>query len=969
MFHSVKTATIRKVLLVLMLLFISGSGLRAQGVRLFTSADGIPSSRFISIHQDAQGYIWIGNHVGLSRMIGSSITSFYETPGKDKLKSNQINAFATDSTGQLWLGTTSGLQLFHPKTEQFEHIPLNPENFSHTKVKKTSPPISDLIALPDRNKLLVCLGIHGFRVLDVRTRKVLQNDTKVFQKALKQVVGNHIYCDSKQRLWIATSNGLLLMDLKSMNIKPLFFDHKAGIYANNLEILRILEDKKTHTLLFADTKYSVLRYDEATNTIRPFSQQPSEFNNVQCLLQLKNGTILVGCDRNGIGQLDYSSKTIRNYPLLDSSFGLSECKIHQLLEDSWGNIYVCLYQKGLLVVPPFTGGFKFRPMTNGVVKQNNTAITSIVKNSDKDLYVSTDGNGIFQGADFDRMHRLSLPSSCNGNIYKILAGKDGKLWIATYGSGLFVSSRGKVESVPNQKGATNRNATCLSFDKKQERLFIGNIGNGLNELTLSTGKMKRLTFCSSRIYALHLDSRNRLWIGGAECLVYDLNSSKAHRLNLRAEKDLICYTFLEFKGQMHIGTNNGLYIYNEATNRIKHVTQGDNSVCIVAALAKSRNDQLWMSTNQGLIRYDPEQETLHVFASYEVKACGDFFTNSVMEEDDGSIVFGGDNGVVAFNPEMLEKASRDAEPIRLTTLSVNGKSVFYEAHAGSNVLDAAITHASSIKLPYTQNSFTLGFSVFNFAVSSKIRFKYRLEGYEENWNSTSTDRPQASYNQVPPGKYRLVIKSFNEKANLALSEKAIDIFVSSPWYWSWWSKLLYVLVVAGFVLILWTMHQTRIRSRKRIRTLMGEFLSLKQNYQNLINTNNNDLVQPQNSLDDKLKKKILQVVSENSSNAFFGVEELSREVAMSRVHLYRRTKELFNCSPNDLIKSERMKKAGLLLVQRKGTVTDIAFQTGFSDSSYFARSFKSYYNMTPKAFVAKYRDNGDEDTLKELFEI
>ncbi len=967
MFHFSKTRTIRKVLLALIPLFISGSGLRAQGVRLFTSADGIPSSRFISIHQDADGYIWIGNHVGLSRMIGSSITNFFETPGKDKLKSNQINAFATDSTGQLWLGTTSGLQLFHPKTEQFKHIPLNPKDFSHTGVKYPSPPISDLIALPDRNKLLVCLGIHGYSVLDVRTRKVLQNDTKAFQKALKKVVGNQMYFDSKKRLWITTANGLVLMDLKSMKIKSLFFDHKAGIYANNLEILSILEDKRTHTLLFADTKYSVLRYDEATNTIGPFSQQPSEFNNVQCLLQLKNGTILVGCDRNGIGQLDYSSKTIRNYPLLDSSFGLSECKIHQLLEDSWGNIYVCLYQKGLLVVPPFTGGFRFRSITNGIVKQNNTAITSIVKKSKKEIFVGTDGNGVFQGSDFDRMHRLSLPSSCNGNIYKILAGKDGKLWIATYGSGLFVSKYGIVESVPNQKGATNRNATCLSFDKKQERLFIGNIGNGLNELTLSTGKMRRLSFCSPRIYALHLDSRNRLWIGGAECLVYDLSSSKAHRLNLRAEKNLICYTFLEFKGQMYIGTNNGLYIYNEATNRIKHVTQGDNSVCIVAALAKSRNDQLWMSTNQGLIRFDPKQETLHVFASYEVKACGDFFTNSVLEEDDGSIVFGGDNGIVAFNPNKLEHESKKTEVLRLTTLSVDGEPISYNSE--DHLLDAALPYATRLKLPYTQNSFAIGFSVFNYAVSSKIRFKYRLEGYDNQWNATSTDKPQAVYNQVPPGNYKLVIKSFNEEFDRALSEKSIDICVTAPWYWSWWSKLLYFLLTSSIAFGLWYLNQTRVRSRKRLRALLGELLSLRQNYQNLIQKYNNDTPQPHNSLDDKLKNKIIRVISDNSSNSGFGVEELSREVAMSRVHLYRRTKELFNCSPNDLIKAERMKKAGLLLVQSNATVTDIAYQVGFSDSSYFARSFKSYYNMTPKAFVAKYRDNGDEETLKELFEI
>lgn len=958
-----------KALLVPLLLILSAVGVRAQGVRLFTSADGIPSSRFISIHQDAEGYIWMGNDGGLSRMIGSTITSFYEKHGKDKLKSNLINAFITDAKGQLWLGTNAGLQLFHPKTELFEEIPLELETNPSKQNKSTASFIAAMTLLPDNNTLLVCLGQNGYFVLDIRTHKVLQNQTETYRKILNKVVGRQLYCDSKARLWIVTANGLVLMDLKTMSLKPLLFESKTGIYANNLEITSILEDKNSHSLLFGDTKYSVLRYDEQENTIRSFSQKNTPYKNVQCLLQLKNGTILVGCDRNGIGLLHYATQTIGEFTSIDTYYPLAECKIHQMLEDRWGNLYLCLYQKGLLVVPPFQGGFQFKALTNGKVNLNSTAITSINKTSDNKLFVCTDGNGIFRGSDFDKMQRFTLPPSCNGNIYKMVIGKDDKQWIATYGSGLYVSNREEVTSVPNQAGVSNRNVSCLSFDQKQRRLFIGNIGSGLNELNLTTGKMRNLPFCRPWIFSLSLDSQNRLWIGGFDCFVYDLNRSKVHRLTLSTKKDVLCYTFLELNGLHYIGTNNGLYVYNDSTNHIKHVALTNNTGCIITAFAKGRNHQLWMSSNLGLIRFDPKHETFHVFASYEVKKTGDFFVNAVLEQADGTIVFGGDNGVVTFNPKMLEHESQKAESIRLTTLTVDGKEVSFYANAGTSLMDAALGYATRIKLPYTQNSFSIGFSVFNYAVSSKIRFKYRLEGFEDQWNATSTDRPEATYNQVPPGKYKLIIKSFNEEFDLALSEKTIDIYVSAPWYWSWWSKVCYTLVVLGFALALWLMYRTRSRSRKRLRALIGELLSLKQNYQNLIQKDNSSLVSPQNTLDDKLKTKIVRIVSENISNSAFGVEELSRAVAMSRVHLYRRSKELLNCSPNDLIKAERMKQAGLLLVQSKSSITDIAYQVGFSDSSYFSRSFKSYYNLTPKAFVAKYKDQGDEQTLKELFEI
>lgn len=967
MFHFAKKGTSAKAFITLLLLTISVGKVNSQGVRLFTSADGIPSNRIISIHQDAEGYIWLGNDGGLSRMIGSTITTFYEAPEEGKLKSNVVNTFLSDNLGQLWIATGAGLYLYHPLTERFENIPLaqGSDKRAGNTIRKSR--VSTMTLLPYGKKMLVSLGATDYNVVNIRTHSVLRNETDAFNNLLKGVTGRKLFCDSKQRLWIVTNNGIVLANLKSMSVIPLQFDNESGITSNNLEITCIIEDRNTHNLLLGDTQYGVLIYDELTNSIRQFSRLPTEYRNVQCLLQLKNGTVLVGCDRNGIGHLNYASNTIDRYPSFDATFNLSACKVHNMLEDCWGNIYICLYQKGLLVVPPFKGGFRFRAISNGIVTQNNTAVTSIVKSPDNKIYVSTDGNGIFSGIDFDQMQRMPLPSGCNGNIYKMLPDKDGKLWIATYGSGLFVSNNGITESVSNQKTAINRNVSCLSFDKKQQRLFIGNIGNGLNELNLATGKMINLSFCRPWIFSLYTDSRNRLWIGGPECIVYDLNSSKVRRLTLNSGKNILCYTFLEFKELLYIGTNNGLYIYDEATNRIKRVSLRGNRGFSIYALAKSGNNQLWMSSNLGLIRFNPKKETTHLFASYEIKKTGDFFVNSVLELNDGTIVFGGDNGVVGFNPNKLEHESKNTEILRLTTLSVDGKPTSYSLE--DPILDAAIPNATRIKLPYTQNSFAVGFSVFNYTVSSKVRFKYRLEGYDNQWNATSTDRPQAVYNQVPSGKYKLVIKCFNEEFDRPLSEKSIDVTVAAPWYWSWWSKLLYILTTISISCGLWYIYQTRQRSRKRLRALLGELLSLKQSYQILIQKYNNDLPQQPDSLNDKLKKNILRVISDNSHKSTFGVEELSREVAMSRVHLYRRTKELFNCSPNDLIKAERMKKAGFLLVQSNTTVADIAYQSGFSDPSYFSRSFKSYYNMTPKEFVAKYRDNGDEETIRELFEI
>lgn len=809
----------QRVVLFLLFFMICFSSL-AQGVRLFTAADGIPGSRFICLHQDAEGYIWLGNDGGLSRMVGSSMTTYHETSGKNKLKSNSINDLATDSIGQLWIGTSAGLHLFNHQTDEFFFLEPAHEYTLQEQNRQKAPSVSNITVLPDRNKILVNRGRSGLYVLDVRSKKVIQKDTEIFREVLKDIVCRRLFCDTKGRLWITTGQSLVLLDLKTMRRQPLSFDATSGLGKNNLEITQIVEDRKTRQIFLGDTKFGVLVYDEQSGQIRPFSKKPSRYKNVQCLLQLRNGTILVGCDRNGLARLNVEFNTIEAYNLSDPSFNLTESKIHGLMEDKWGNLYLLLYQKGLLVVPPSLGSFRFQGITNREIKQNSTAVSSMIRSKEGHLYVSTDGNGIFRGKDFGLMQRFSMPDDCNGNIYRLVTGKDGRMWIATYGSGLYCAVGNRVVSIPNQPGVTNRNVTSLSFDANQDQLFIGNSGTGLNVMNLTSGMMKKTSFCHTSVYVLYLAENNCLWIGGVECLMYDIKHKKVYRIGFNTKRNVVVYSFLELNGQMLIGTNLGLYLYDIKTQKTKHYTFPAKRNLSIVSLYKSQNNQVWIATNQGLIRFDPINGAFQSYSPYEVEKTGDFFPNAVLELTDGSLCFGGDNGVVVFNPMKMDKVFDKAEDIQLNMFYVDGESVTYESGVHDKYLDAAIYYATKITLPYNQNSFSIGFSSFNYAVSSAIEYKYRLDGFEEKWHSTSTDRPHAIYNQIPPGKYKLIIRSFNEHSNKVFSEKSIAVVVQSPWYWSFWSKLLYGVVFLALIVALFLVNQTRQKRKKRLRSLI-----------------------------------------------------------------------------------------------------------------------------------------------------
>lgn len=142
--------------------------------------------------------------------------------------------------------------------------------------------------------------------------------------------------------------------------------------------------------------------------------------------------------------------------------------------------------------------------------------------------------------------------------------------------------------------------------------------------------------------------------------------------------------------------------------------------------------------------------------------------------------------------------------------------------------------------------------------------------------------------------------------------------------------------------------------------------TIRNKYNKEIDYKYNEIQMPDSS--NKLVSKVIETIRANMENSDFSVEDLSREVGMSRVHLNRKLKETMNVSPSNLIRSIRLKQAAYLLINNKVNISEVAYKVGFSTHSYFSNSFHDFFGMTPKEFVAKYMDCKDEETLKRIFE-
>lgn len=104
-------------------------------------------------------------------------------------------------------------------------------------------------------------------------------------------------------------------------------------------------------------------------------------------------------------------------------------------------------------------------------------------------------------------------------------------------------------------------------------------------------------------------------------------------------------------------------------------------------------------------------------------------------------------------------------------------------------------------------------------------------------------------------------------------------------------------------------------------------------------------------LDAGFLKKCSQIIENHITDPEYGVEQLSVEVGLSRVHVYRKIKHLTGLSVSEFIRNYRLKKAAELLTSSGHSVAEIAYETGFSSPSYFSKCFRELYNLTPSEFV------------------
>ncbi len=806
---------------------------RAEHVRLAGVAfrplafAGSPSQEVSAMVQDKAGFMWFATADGLFRYDGYEMRAARPIPfDTTSLSDPWPNGLALDGAGGLWVTTESGgLNRYDAATERFRRYPSAAPRRTNAVVRdrrgvlwiaakyeglfRFDPATGrtdrfaarprDPGALPsDRIEALLLERAGGLWVgsadgtlsrLDPTT-----NRFRTFRSAPADpasLPGGAIHAlheDRQGRLWVGTANGLARYDRASGQFVR--YPRVDGAGASASDIWALLEDPEG--VLWVGSAAGLDRLDPATGTFTPYRHDPADPTSLK-----RGGVSSLYLDRTGVfwvGTASGVSFFERKRPPFEhiahdpnDANTLDAPDVWAILEDRAGALWVGT-GAGLNRVDRATRRIThYSPDPSDPSRLASRVVMGIYEARDGTFWVSSRPGGLHR---FDRAtgrvaERFAEipgdPASLRSeNPWWMLEDRKGRTWITSGGPGCLNEMHRATGTFtrychdPNNLNTPAYDFARYLIEGRDGALWLGTWGGGLDRFDPATGHFTHYRH----------DPANRN------------TPSSDFILFLRADAD----------GMLWLGTfGGGFSRFDPATGRFTHYTtlNTDLPSDVVYGIEPDNAGRLWLSTNAGLVRFDPATGAMRTFGVEDGIQALEFNSGASFRSASGELFFGGANGLTAFYPDRIVD-DPIAPTVVLTRLQVGGATV--HAYGPGSPLDAALPYAREIRLRPHQRDLTITFAALHFADPGQNQYRYRLEGYDDAWRTPGPERT-ATYTNLDPGRYSFRVKAANSDGVWNEAGTAITLVVWPPWWKTWWAYLGYVVLLAGGLTLVYRNRQ------------------------------------------------------------------------------------------------------------------------------------------------------------------
>ncbi len=814
--------------------FCTHDGLYRYDPALSPAAEAvIPGRAVYSIAEDGDNSLWAAASGGVFRI--SPDASFGDKPVPGIPDGVRPSAVFCDSGKMIWVGTTGGsLFRFNQLEGAFAAVGLP---------LRISASVSCI--LEDREHV-IWIGTLGDGLWSLNPRSGMQRHWCVDNGGLKHDLVRSLAQDSRGRIVAATEMGLAVIEdgehssfilsdpssPKSLNDNAaysVYFDDEDNLWVGTF--FGGVNLSYSGEKLFDSVLSSALEYSAGSKV-------------VSSIMPYGDG-LMVGTENDGIFVISPEGREISH--IRSAGTGLSGDNVHSLCQDNHGNLWVGTYCGGLSLRKAAAGRFRTFRTDNSALSSDNIYV--VRQDSRGNLWVGTQYGGLYRyNYGTSRLERF--PEDLPGNlfIWDIHEGRDGSIWLAAFGGGLWKLS----------------------------------VADGYHAEHIPTPASQFIRICELR------DGRFLL---GTE------------------KEGLVEFNPITLESRL-VGMQDGL-----PDDTIYGILQDDEG-------------RIWMSSNSGLIMAD---EACSRFAGYTMSdglPTNRFNYNACIKAG-GVLYFGSTNGVVKIQPSLAQGSRSRLRKVRFTGLMVSGE------------LQPCGEYSGKITLSRKENTFSIFFSDNTYSLPAS-KYAYQVQGLNSSWHDLGLGR-RIDFLSLRPGNYTLRVAP--SEGSISEDETAtIHIRVLPPWWASTLAKIVYIIMAAG--LLAAAVGAIIVKQRKRQRLALEKLAREKDEE---INEIKKRLLLNESS-DGFLVRKVADYIYAHSQDSTLGVDALCAAVGISKTSLYRKMKAVTGLSATEFIGNVRIENAARMLAESDRTISEVAYEAGFTDPYYFSRAFKKVHGCSPKTW-------------------
>ncbi|MEI7423292.1 MAG: two-component regulator propeller domain-containing protein [Prolixibacteraceae bacterium] len=770
----------------------------------YSQEQGLSNNQIHCVLQDKKGWMWIGTSQGICRFDGYRFTVFKNDPDDStSLKGNLVRTIFEDRKGQLWVGTENGgLNKFDREKENFKHY------FYHTEPTLLKDVSVTAIQEDPEGNLWVGTVQHLYKIENESKIQIIKPlnipDFTEFFRIIR--------LDHSGKVWLGTNHGLFLYNVASNT-------------ATNIEVRKNIPNEEIWeispedegTLWVGTYSGGMFSVDVSTNKVEQRIIDPTNdrSNTVRAILKSTNGKYWIGT-RGGLYLFDKLAGTIAKYYHDDREpRSLVNNSILCVSKDAKGNVWIGTRQGLNLLIEERINIQSFKAMPGDNRYLNNGEIYCFWLDQKEDLWVGTENGGVnilnrktgrFSYLEPQKNNPNSLTSNC---IKAILDDGKGNVWIGTYLGGLDVynlktGNFKHFRNIPGDPNSLSDNRVWALLKDSNNDIWVGTT-MGIDKYNQQFGGFIHYTNLvnNQQVNWISEDSDHCLWIGADALVIYNPKDQKITRTGestrsmLEDEKHRFWLTTL----------THGIALYSKEKGIVEYFNEKSGLANNQAlAILEDKEHFLWISTTNGLSKFDPDKKRFHNFYTQSGFLNDQFTYGASFKLPSGEMIFGGISGFNIFDPAKIKSGEYFA-PIVFTDLKILNKSVKI-GKEGGGILTKCISETKEIELEFARNSVEVEFASFDFANIMGIQYSYYLEGFDHDWNEPSTKR-LATYTNLNPGTYKLHVKTVSADRQESKAGPLLTINVLPPVWQTWWFRILIFLTILGLVYWLINFLQNR----------------------------------------------------------------------------------------------------------------------------------------------------------------